>query len=141
MTFDDVVKYRKDSALAREAFLEHLSGIYAKQSAITEADYTGALTTIVNSEIPPEARKFKNRMAEIYKKMFGSLATKALAYVGGSGAGMQILVGLSWGFLLHLAGMVGAAGVAIAQTGVEAKISERSARRECAISYVLGLDK
>jgi hypothetical protein len=140
MTFGDVVRYRKDSISAREAFLEHLASIHGRQSTIADADYTGALTKIVNSEILPEAQKFKNRMAEIYDKMFGSLATKTLTYVGGGGAGMQILGGLSWGSLLHVAGLLGAAGVAVGQAAVEAKISERSARRDCAISYVLGLD-
>ena len=37
--------------------------------------------------------------------------------------------------------MAGAAGAAIGHAAIAAKVSERAARRDCAISYVLGLDK
>jgi hypothetical protein len=141
MTMRDVVNYRKESANPREAFLEYLSALHAKQGAITNTDYAGALTEIINTEILPEARKFKNRMAEIHDKMFGNLAVKALQYVGATSASMQFLGGLSWGSLLHLAGLAGATGAAISRAAIDAKVSERAARRDCAISYVLGLDK
>jgi hypothetical protein len=141
MTYGDVVKYRKESAAAREAFLEHLSTLHAKQSTITDDDYAKALTTIVNTEILPEARTFKNKMAAIHDNLFGSLVAKAVSYIGGSDAAMQIFGGISWGSLLHLAGLAGAAGAAIGKVAIEAKVAERAARRDCAISYVLGLDK
>lgn len=141
MNYGDVVRYRKESAAAREAFLEYLSTLHAKQSAITDDDYAGALTTIVNTEILPEARKFKNKMASIHDNLFGNLAAKTLKYVGGGGAGMQVFGGLSWGSLLHLAGLAVAAGAAIGEVAIGAKVAERATRRDCAISYVLGLDK
>lgn len=126
MTFPDVVKYRKESANAREAFLELLASVDARQRGITDGDYAGALRRIVNSEFVPEARKFKNKMAEIYDRMFGNLATKAITYIGGTGAAMHIFGGLSSGSLLQLAGLAGAAGAAFGQVAIEAKVSERS---------------
>jgi len=137
LSFIDVVKYRKESEGVREAFLEHLSTLHAKQSGITDGDYPSTLTKIVNTEIVPEARKFKNAMDGAYSKLFGNLAKTALGYLG-SGAAIQIFGDLSWTSLLHLAGL---AGAAIGAAAIDAKQAVRSARHECAISYVLGLDK
>jgi hypothetical protein len=69
--------------------------------------------------------------------LFGKLAVSALGYLAGS-AGLQILGDLSWITLLRLAGL---AGGAIGAAAMEARQSAKAARRECAISYVLGLDK
>jgi hypothetical protein len=137
LSFVDVVKYRKESEGGREAFLEHLSTLHAKQSGITDGDYARALTKIVNTEIVPEARKFKNAMDGAYSKLFGNLAKTALGYLG-SGAAIQIFGDLSWASLLRLAGL---AGAAIGAAAIDAKQAVSSARHDCAISYVLGLDK
>lgn len=137
LKFIDVVKYRKESDGAREAFLEHLSTLQAKQGAIDDGDYAGVLTKIVNTEIIPEAQKFKNAMDGAYSKLFGNLAKAALGSLGG-GAAIQIFGDISWTSLLRLAGLTGAA---IGSAAIDAKLAARSARRECAISYVLGLEK
>jgi hypothetical protein len=137
LSFVDVVRYRKESESAREAFLEHLSTLHAKQSGITGDDYAGALTKIVNTEIVPEAHKFKKTMDGAYSKLFGNLAKAALGYLG-SGAAIQIFGDLSWVSLLRLAGL---AGAAIGAVAIDAKQAVGSAHRDCAISYVLGLDK
>jgi hypothetical protein len=137
LSFVDVVKYRKESEGAREAFLEHLATLHAKQSGITDRDYARALARIVNTEIVHEARKFKNAMDGAYSKLFGNLAKTALGYLG-SGAAIQIFGDLSWTSLLHLAGL---AGAAIGAAAIDAKQAVSSARHDCAISYLLGLDK
>ena len=137
MRFIDVVKYRKESEAARDAFLEHLSTLQAKQRTVTEGDYGGALTKIVNTEIIPEARKYKNAMDGAYTKLFGNLAKTALGYLG-SGAALQIFGNISWVSLLHLGGL---AGAAIGSAAIDAKQAVSSAQHDCAISYVLGLDK
>jgi hypothetical protein len=137
LEFIDVVKYRKESAAAREAFLEHLSALHAKQGAVDDGNYGGAISKIVNTEIIPEARKFKNAMDHVYSKLFGNLAKTAVGYLG-SGAALQIFGDVSWTRLLQLAGL---AGAAIGGAAIDAKLEVRSARHDCAISYVLGLDK
>jgi hypothetical protein len=72
-----------------------------------------------------------------YSKLFGNLAKTALGYLG-SGAAVQIFGDLSWTSLLRLAGL---AGAAIGAAAIDAKQAVRSAQHDCAISYVLGLDK
>jgi len=137
LKFIDVVKYRKESERAREAFLEHLSALHAKQGMVADGDYGGAIKNIVVTEIIPEARKFKNEMDRVYGEMFGSLAKTASGSLG-TGAALQIFGDISWANLLRLAGLVGAA---IGKAAIDARQQARSARHDCAISYVLGLDK
>ena len=139
LSFKDIVNYRKESEKAREAFLEYLAALQAKQGSIDKnGDYSGAIKKLIVTEIIPAATKFKNQIDEVYSKLFGSLATGTLVSLGGGSAALQILGDLSWPNLLHLAGL---AGAAIGKAAIEAKQSVRGAHRDCAISYVLKLDK
>ena len=125
--------------MAREAFLEHLIALHTKQGRVNrEGDYSGAIKDIVVTEIIPEARKFKNQIDRVYDKLFGSLATSSISFLGGGAAALQILGDLSWPNLLRLAGLTGAA---IGKAAIEAKLEVRAAHRDCAISYILGLDR
>jgi hypothetical protein len=134
----EVLKYRKETEAAREAFLEHLSVLQLKYGALKDdADYSGAIEKIVTTEIVPEARKFKNQIDTAYEKMFGKAITSVTTFPGGGGTALQILGDLSWHNILGLAGV---AGAAVFKAAIEAEIEARSARRECAISYLLGLD-
>ena len=139
LTFKDIITYRRETEAAREAFLEHLVALRTKQGHVNkEGDYSGAIKDIVVTEIIPEARKFKNQIDRVYDKLFGSLATSAIGFLGGGAAALQILGDLSWPNILRLAGLTGAA---ISKAAIGAKREVRAAHRECAISYVLGLDK
>ena len=137
MTFGDVVKYRKETEQAREVFLEHLAALHLKQGVIHDSDYSAAIKNIIVGDIVPEARKFKNALDNVYEKLVGRLASGVLAYAG-SGAALQIYGDMSWAKLLGLAGAVGAA---IGAVSISAFGELRAARRDCAISYVLGLEK
>jgi hypothetical protein len=56
LTIEDVIRYRKASEKEREAFLEHLAVLQAKQAAIgLEGDYAGAIDKVVTTEILPAA--------------------------------------------------------------------------------------
>lgn len=139
LSFKDIVNYRKESEKAREAFLEYLAALQAKQGTIDKnGDYSAAIKKLIVTEIIPAATRFKNQIDEVYSKLFGSLATGTLVSLGGGSAALQILGDLSWPNLLHLAGL---AGAAIGKAAIEAKQAIRGAHRDCAISYVLRLDK
>jgi len=138
LSFTNVVNYRKETETAREAFLEHLAALQVKQGAVDErGDYSGAVKDIVVADIIPAAREFRNHLDGVYRKLFGSLAASTLGYLGGS-AGLHIFGDVSWVNLLRLAGL---AGAAIGRAAIEAKQAVRALHRDCAISYLLGLDK
>jgi hypothetical protein len=139
LSFKDIVNYRKESEKAREAFLEHLSALQTKQGNVAKnGDYSGTITGIIDTDIIPAARAFKSEIDSVYDKLFGNLAKDALKYLGGGSAALQLLGDLSWPHLLSLTGV---AGAALGATTIEAMLGIRSAKRECAISYLLGLDK
>lgn len=54
LSFPEVVRYRKESEKAGEAFLEYLIVLQAKQSEIgIDADYAAAIKQLVTTEIMP----------------------------------------------------------------------------------------
>jgi hypothetical protein len=139
LTFGQLVDYRKESGKAREAFLEHLSALQGRLGDVgSNGDYSGTIKDIINSDILDAARTFKNDIDSIFEKLYGKLLIGALGFLGGGPAALQYFGGLSWPHLLSLAGV---AGTALGGSAIEAKLGMRSAKRECAISYVLGLDK
>ena len=141
LTFGEVVAYRKESSGAREAFLEHLGTIRAKQSALKpDEDYHAAITKIVQTEIIPAARTFKNKLDGIRDTLFGNLATGVAGALGSTSVGsvgLSLFGALSWPHLLALAGP---AAAYVAKAAVDTIVAKRAAARECAISYVLNLE-
>ena len=138
MTLKDVIRYRKASEKAREAFLEHLDVLQVKLAAIgTEGDYGGAIEKMVTTEILPAARNFKNKLQTIRETQFGAVAKGAVSYLGSSAA-LSSFTSLSWENLLKLAAPVGAY---IVNAIIDANNARRAARRDCSISYILSLDK
>jgi len=137
LSMEQVIKYRKETTDAREAFLEHLAELNAKYRLKTKDDAGAAIRNIVTAEIIPEARKFKNRIDDAYEKLFGKVISGAVGCVGG-GAALHIFCDLSWPNLMGLAGV---AGVAVFKAAMDAYLQVRSAGRECAISYLLDLDQ
>jgi hypothetical protein len=134
----DVIHYRKASEKAREAFLEHLVVLQTKQGNIgPDGDYTRAVQKVVITEILPAARTFKNKLEAIWDNLFGKLATGVVTALGGAST-VELFFNLSWDKLLLLAGP---AGAYIIKETLDSFITERSARRECSISYLLSLDK
>ena len=133
-----MVRYRKESENAREAFLEHLVVLQAKQANIgADGDYSGAVQKLVTTEIVPAARTFKNKLDTIADNLFGQLATGVVTALG-TAATVEMFVNLSWDKLLLLAGP---AGAYLINTTLQSFIADRAAKRECSISYLLSLDK
>lgn len=133
----DAVRYRKESDKARQEFMEHLSVIQAKQSAIgLEGDYTSAIEKVITTEIKPAVQAFRKKLCTIDESLFGAVAKGIIGAAAGSSA-LTLFGDLSWTKVLSLAG-VGAAYVAKAT--IDAILAERAAKRECSISYILSLD-
>lgn len=134
----DAIKYRKASEKPREEFLEHLTILQTRQSAIgLDGDYAGAIATLINTEIKPAARTFKNKLQTIYESLFGAVAKGAIGAVGGSSA-MTVFGDLSWPKVM---GLAGTAAAYVAKATIDAILAERAAKRECSISYLLSLDE
>jgi hypothetical protein len=134
----DVIQYRKTSEKAREEFLEHLNVIQSKQASIgLDGDYAGAIKKLIIDEIGPAVQVFKNKLQTIDESLFGSIAKGAIGAVGGSSV-ITLFGDLSWQKIMLLAG----AGAAyVAQAAIEGILAERSAKRECSLSYILSLDE
>jgi hypothetical protein len=135
--FPEVVRYRRESEKAREAFLEYLAVLQAKQAEIgLDGDYAGAIEKLVATDIVPAARRFTNELATIADSLFGTLAKGAVG-VAGSSAALQLFGELSWEKLL---GLAAAAAAYVTKVGIDGILADRKARRDCSISYILSLD-
>jgi hypothetical protein len=135
--FPEVIRYRKESEKAREAFLEYLAVLQAKQAEIgLDGDYAGGIEKLVTTEIVPAARRFTNELATIADSVFGTLA-KGVVGVAGSSAALQLFGELSWEKLL---GLAAAAAAYVTKIGIDGILADRKARRDCSISYILSLD-
>jgi hypothetical protein len=138
LTIQDIIHYRKKSEKAREAFLEYLGVLQAKQARIgSDGDYAGLIAELVTTEILPAARRFRNEIEKIGDTLFGTITKGAISYLGASGA-VTLFGALSWANLLALAAPVGAY---IANAAIDNINAQRAARRECSISYILSLDQ
>jgi hypothetical protein len=141
MTIPEIIRYRKDSAKAREEFLEHLSVLQAKQGAIKpDDDYNAAVAKIVMTEIVPAAATYRKKLEGIGETFLGSLAKGAWTAVGTmpvGAVGLTLFGALSWP---HLIALAGPAAALVGNAAIDAFIASRSATRECAISYILSLD-
>jgi len=128
-----VIRYRKASENAREAFLEHLDVLRAKELHIgADGDYSGAIRKLVTTEILPAKRIFKDKLRAIADTLFGTLATGTFS-VGA----VTIFQHLSWENIIKFATGV---GTTIFVANVSALNAERATKRECSISYLLSLD-
>jgi hypothetical protein len=145
LTVKDAVRYRKESANAREAFLEYVVGLQAKIGEVAPGeDYGKALARFIDVEIRPAAREYRNKLAQIKYKLFGAIAKDVITAVASASAGtvgVELFGDLSWPRLLLLAaGAASAAGGFIGKAAIEAKTETRSIKRECALSYLLEID-
>jgi hypothetical protein len=141
LSMEQVIDYRKKSENAREAFLEHLVVLQAKQGEIgSDGDYAGTIEKLVVTEILPAARKFKNDLDAVSDQIFGKLAIGVVTGVAGitGNSILQFLGDLSLEKILSLAAI--AAGY-VSAVGIQAIMNEHKARRECSISYILSLDE
>ena len=85
LSFRDAISYRKSSAEAREAFLEHIASLHAKASAIKEdGNYQTAIENILTTEIRPAARDFRSALAKINDGFISSLAKGGIGMLGGA---------------------------------------------------------
>jgi hypothetical protein len=139
LKFIDVIEYRNKSEGSREAFLEYLAVLQAKQSGIgIGGDYAGAIENLMTAEVIPAARKFKNDLAAIGDSLFGALAKGAVgAVAAGGSAALQMFGDLSW---IKLLGLAGGAAAYVTKVGIDGILADRKARRDCSISYILSLD-
>ncbi len=112
--------------------------IHAKTEAPSnDGDYQIAIQRVVETEVRPAALEFKNKLESIHETLFGKFKGSAIKWVRGSGLA-HLLAGMSWSQVLMPAGGAVAAE-AVAHVS-EARQARRSARRECAISYVLDIE-
>jgi len=133
----DAIKYRKESESAREAFLERLLTLHAKLGEVPpDGNYSASIQKALTTEIRPAVTEFRNKLLTIHEKLFGKIAAGTLAWAGSSGL-VQVFGDMTWEKLFSLAG---AAGVYIAKEAIAARVEERAARRDCAISYLLDLE-
>jgi hypothetical protein len=111
--------------------------IQSKQAAIgRDADYTGAIDRLIDTEIRPAARAFKNKLQAIDESLFGAIAKGVVAAAGGPSV-LTIFGDLSWHRILA----IGVAASAYVSTAlIENILAERAAKRDCSISYILSLD-
>jgi hypothetical protein len=115
-----------------QACLEYLAALQIKQAEIgPNGDYGGAIRRFIDSEILRAAQKFKNELQTIMEEEFGALA---IGVFGGKGI-LTLFGGISWPTLI-----LGAASY-VGAVEIKAYLAERRAKRDCAISYVLSLDK
>jgi hypothetical protein len=137
LSMQDVMSYRKSSAGAREAFLDHMASLRAKASEVTDAgDYQGSIEKLLITEIRPAARDFQNALEKIDDGFKASMAKGGLGVLGGSSL-IQLFAAMSWATLLPLA-MLGIAYVG--KAAVDAYYADKAARRESSISYILSID-
>ena len=141
----DLLRYRKESANSREAFLEYVVSLQAKIGCIpVEANYESTIARLIDTEVRPAAREYRNKLANIREKLFGAIARDTLvgaSSVGAGTAGIELFGDLSWPRLLSLAALGAAtAGGFIGKAAIEALVEKRSTRRECALSYLLEID-
>jgi hypothetical protein len=117
--------------------LEQLVSLHVWATKIpNDGDYTRSIQKIIDGEIRPAARQFRNRLEAIHDNLFGQVTKSAFLWLGGSGA-VQLLGNLSRETVTGAVVAVAATTLAHVQT---ARREERVARRECAISYVLDLE-
>jgi hypothetical protein len=133
----DAIAYRKQSAAAREAFLEHLTLIQSKHTQIgPDGDYAATVQNLVAAEVMPAVRTFRNKLQTIDEGLFGAVAKGVVGAIGSSSA-VTLFADLSWQKIIGLAGV---AAAYVANASIDAILAERAAKRECSISYVLSLD-
>ena len=138
LTIPEVIRYRKASEKAREEFLEHLGVLQVKQAGIgADGDYAGAINKVLETEIKPAVRVFRNRLQTINDTLFGSVVKGAIGAAGGSSV-LNLFGDLSWPKIVALAGT---AADFVANAAIDAILAERTAKRECSVSYVLSLDE
>jgi hypothetical protein len=137
LSLKDAVRYRKASEKAREEFLEHLGVIQTKQASVgIDGDYRGTIDKLIDTEIRPAVRTFKNKLRSIDESLFGAIAKGVVGGAGGSSV-VTLFGDLSWQRILA----VGGAAVAyVTNALIDAYLAERAAKRECSISYILSLD-
>jgi hypothetical protein len=124
LNLGDVIKYRRDSARAGEAFLEQPVALQPKLSTVpTDGDYRQAIKKLIDTDIRLAATSFRNQMTAVYEKLFGLIAKGVIA--GAPVAAAHFLGDLSWPLML---GMAGAAGVYTAHQAIDAALESRKVR-------------
>ena len=138
MSIREVIQYRHSSDVARQDFLEHLVGLQLGQSAIgPDGDYAESIRRMIQLEILPAAKTYRNRLQAINEGLVGSLSKGVIGSAAGCIAGVQVFGDLSWERLLTLAGL---ASAYVGQSAIDAFLAQRATKRESALSYVLSLD-
>jgi hypothetical protein len=138
LTWEQVIRYRAESAGPREAFLEYLSVLQARVGRIKpNGNYADTIGALVRTEVLPAARDFRNRMHSVGEQLFGALAKGAIGAAAGAGGMLQLLGDIS---LAQMLGIGAAASAYIGKAAVDAVLATRAANRECTLSYLLSLD-
>jgi hypothetical protein len=84
----ELLRYRKESTNAREAFLEYVIVLQAKIGDVRVGeDYGRSVSHMIDTEVRPAARQYRSRLESIRGKLFGSVAKDALTSAAGAVAG------------------------------------------------------
>ncbi|WP_175581862.1 hypothetical protein [Burkholderia singularis] len=137
MEMKDVVRYRRESASAREAFLEYVSILQAKAASIgPDQTYSEVVDRLVLTEIMPAARQFSNKLQAVFENTLGALGKGVVGAIGGAGV-IELLGDLSLAKIISLGSV---ASAYVTKALIDAYISERATRRECSLNYILSID-
>jgi hypothetical protein len=70
----EIIKLRKQSETAREAFLVHLSALQAGIGDVPpDGDYALLIEKTLSTEVRPAAREFRNKLRTIEERLFGGV--------------------------------------------------------------------
>lgn len=135
MTLEEAIRYRHQSAHAREEFLEHLSVLQLKARVGTDGELAKSLRRLIATEVLPAAKAFRHKLRAI-NETFWTALTKGAVGALGAASGLEVFGALSWPNMIPLAGSVGAY---IMKSGIDAVLALRAARRESSLTYCLSL--
>jgi hypothetical protein len=142
-----LAKYRRVRAntearqATREPF-ERLRNYIAELTSAIESEvwddkFEKEVNKIVHQKIVPEVQKAKHTTMEIYEKLFGKLAKKAIVALAPT-MGASVFAGLLWPAMLTI-GSAAVLGTALPDL-IDAYVEERKSRRN-ALTYLLEIAK
>jgi len=139
MSITDCIKYRDAS---KEAFRQLKIYIYGLISQIESEpwsdEFEKEVQKFIYQKIIPEAQKAKEKGIEIYKKLFGTIAKKAVASLTPT-LGVSVFAGLTLPMMLAL-GSAAALGEVLPDL-TDTSINEERTGQRNALSCLLDLNK
>lgn len=138
LSIKEAIQYRKASEGPRRAFMEHMHLLQKRQGQMASTqDYTSEVTRIVETEIRPAVRDYRNTLKGLDDRLVGAITKGGIKWLGGGASVVSLFSDLSLPAILSLSGL---AAAHLATSLVERQVEMRAARRECSLSYLLALE-